>query len=435
MAQSIQARWRTKGEVWYARFRHPLTGERIERSSGCRAKRLAEEWLEREWLRLLKPEEAPLPEVSLADAVAQYLVARGRRIEAGAADADRPSTLDSRKRNWRGIIARLGADTPLSTITEEVVVAFREDRLAEVSAHTVYKLLCELRIFFRWCVERGYLRTSPADGVTVAFKTKKEDRAITPEEFARLHEALPSKRRPYVLLMVETGVRPGEEAEGILWGDVDPELQLIHIRGTKTEDADRFIPIREGFATYLEGLRNGVRDDQPIVERWSNSRRDLYRACEKAGVRRIRPYDLRHTYASWALQGGAPDSHVAKALGHSSTAMVHRVYGHLRPEHLRTVTAALPPTPCVPPPEKGLQDADPGGESGSGAAQDAESAAAELAPYLPQEGANSGRNRAKSGETGSRPNRRNHLNLKGIGVARDGIEPPTQGFSVPCSTC
>ena len=55
---------------------------------------------------------------------------------------------------------------------------------------------------------------------------------------------------------------------------------------------------------------------------------------------------------------------------------------HLRPEHLRTVTAALPATPCAPAPEKGRKKADPGVGSGSGAAQDGESAAAELAPYL-----------------------------------------------------
>lgn len=43
---------------------------------------------------------------------------------------------------------------------------------------------------------------------------------------------------------------------------------------------------------------------------------------------------LRHTFASWAVQAGVPLIKVAQALGHRSTQMVERHYGHLAPEHL-----------------------------------------------------------------------------------------------------
>jgi integrase len=37
----------------------------------------------------------------------------------------------------------------------------------------------------------------------------------------------------------------------------------------------------------------------------------------------------RHTFATDALERGVPDAHVAELLGHASTAMIHRHYGHL----------------------------------------------------------------------------------------------------------
>jgi integrase len=46
-------------------------------------------------------------------------------------------------------------------------------------------------------------------------------------------------------------------------------------------------------------------------------------------------HDLRHTFASRAIQRGAPLPELKHLLGHSSRAMVMR-YAHLSPEHLRS---------------------------------------------------------------------------------------------------
>jgi integrase len=48
--------------------------------------------------------------------------------------------------------------------------------------------------------------------------------------------------------------------------------------------------------------------------------------------------DLRHTFASWAVQRGASLHELKDLLGHSSLAMVMR-YAHLAPEVLRGETA------------------------------------------------------------------------------------------------
>jgi integrase len=51
-------------------------------------------------------------------------------------------------------------------------------------------------------------------------------------------------------------------------------------------------------------------------------------------------HDLRHTFASWAIQQGASLQQAKDLPGHHSLAMPLR-YGHLAPEHLRTAIARL----------------------------------------------------------------------------------------------
>jgi len=58
-----------------------------------------------------------------------------------------------------------------------------------------------------------------------------------------------------------------------------------------------------------------------------------YKALRRAGIHNFRWHDLRHTWASWHVQGGTP-LHVLQELGGwASYAMVQR-YAHLAAEHL-----------------------------------------------------------------------------------------------------
>jgi len=63
-------------------------------------------------------------------------------------------------------------------------------------------------------------------------------------------------------------------------------------------------------------------------------------------------HDLRHTFASWAVQRRVSLYELKELLGHSTLTMVKR-YAHLAPEHLRAAAAALDgvlaPTAVAPP--------------------------------------------------------------------------------------
>ena len=59
----------------------------------------------------------------------------------------------------------------------------------------------------------------------------------------------------------------------------------------------------------------------------------------------LEPADVGRLIAQCRQSFGIADAaqaHVARALGHANTTMLHRTYGHLRPEHLVEVVEALP---------------------------------------------------------------------------------------------
>ena len=70
--------------------------------------------------------------------------------------------------------------------------------------------------------------------------------------------------------------------------------------------------------------------------------RYFYKCLEKAGPRRIRFHDLRHTFATLLLQNGESLAYVKDQLGHSSIRTTVDTYGHLVPGANRQAVNKLP---------------------------------------------------------------------------------------------
>ena len=110
-----------------------------------------------------------------------------------------------------------------------------------------------------------------------------------------------------------------------------PVVAAIH--GTKTLASDRRIPVPSVFSPLLDrALRFG-----PPFDKWQNSRRDIVLACKRAGIPVATWNDLRRTFASLLVQLGVAPHVVARLLGHTTTAMVDKVYGRTTAETLGTL--------------------------------------------------------------------------------------------------
>jgi integrase len=147
-----------------------------------------------------------------------------------------------------------------------------------------------------------------------------------------------------VIFAGATGLRPGEWI-ALEWRDINLEARVLHVRRayrngnvkcTKTEASVRAVPLQ---AVALDALGRvpvgGATDLVFPAPRGGhfdlhNFRRRAWRPAQRAaGVTPLRRvYDLRHTFATFALRAGISTFDLSRYLGASLT-MIDRHYGHL----------------------------------------------------------------------------------------------------------
>jgi integrase len=142
-----------------------------------------------------------------------------------------------------------------------------------------------------------------------------------------------------------TGLRQAE-ALGLTWERVDRSRSVVVLEVTKSgrrreiplvDEADAVLRRR---APQAAGLVSGTSS-------WPSFRAYWEAAVQAAKLVNFHFHDLRHTFASWAIQRGATLPELKDLLGHSSLAMVMR-YAHLSPERLRSAVGRLSGMLAVP---------------------------------------------------------------------------------------
>jgi integrase len=164
---------------------------------------------------------------------------------------------------------------------------------------------------------------------------------------------------PMVVFAAATGLRPGELI-ALERRDVDREARVVYVRrsfahgrlqSTKTRRSMRAVPLQ---AIALEALeRRSARPETPLLFPaprggyldLHNFRRRVWKPAQlAAGIEPLRrPYDLRHTFATFALRAGISTFDLSRFMGASLT-MIDRHYGHLARdgrEHAATLLDSL----------------------------------------------------------------------------------------------
>ena len=102
----------------------------------------------------------------------------------------------------------------------------------------------------------------------------------------------------------------------------------------------RQVPLNDAADAVL--ARRGPKDSGLVFgsSNWNRYRSAWERTVTRAKLTDQHWHDLRHTFASWAVQRRVSLYELKELLGHASLTMVKRC-AHLAPEHLRAAAAAL----------------------------------------------------------------------------------------------
>lgn len=198
-------------------------------------------------------------------------------------------------------------------------------RTPESGKQTYGQYFRALRAFFRFLCERGELKENPMDGLKL-----KRSQLVLPllpsiELLARIDRIPLQRDRTILLLMLETGMRPGEILN-LREDQIDWEQGIITANG---KTGPRPVPFRQTvhkeLLKYYRIRRNPYHSPYFFLSRTGeqltlNALRQIFRRIKKAlKIKgRFYPYLARHIFATFALHNGANIDDVRRILGHSS---------------------------------------------------------------------------------------------------------------------
>lgn len=157
----------------------------------------------------------------------------------------------------------------------------------------------------------------------------------TEEELSKLYNAASDELKRVIVLGAYFGMRVGTcESASLKWSDVDFDNWVIRLRAAKKNHSEpiRVLPVPTQFRSlFLAWYQADGCDAEKTVTLNHHAAAKRWRTLlKKVGItRRIRPYDLRHAFATNALRRGIDIGTVAKLMGHTSTSMIVKYYQYV----------------------------------------------------------------------------------------------------------
>ena len=272
-----------------------------------------------------------------------------------SAAGNRPSTVQEKESH-----VRLYLNPALGSLRLDAVRGERVDRLFAglrrrgLSPKTCRNVRATLRRILASAVEWELIESIPA-----LPKIRVPDSSfdfLTREEAEQLVSTCRDVEvRTLLLFALHTGARAGEQL-AIEWGDVDFASRQVVFRRSSTRGIvgptksgrERWVPLTKALYAalrkhrHLRGPRVFCNADGSPLSIWQLHER-LWTACRRAGLRKVRWHDLRHSFASQLVIAGVPLRQVQDWLGHSTIAMTIR-YSHLAPGSGKEMIGALETT-------------------------------------------------------------------------------------------
>ena len=364
---------RKRGTYWEYRFDlATVDGKRKQHSkSGFRTKMEAMKAGTQALAKYNRGGEIAEPsQMSLADWVHRWL---DTTVRTGCT----ASTYDTYKRISQTIVLPVLGGYRLSSLSRIVISGFVGSLCSKGYARNSIRLaIAVLTSCLRSAVRLGLIDSFPRECFAIPKgyeKVSNKRKAITPEEFGKVVDAIPELYRPALYIGWMTGMRAGEIL-ALRWSDIDFDADTIHIERQIGKDvlsppkdgSERVIRMGKELHSYLYNLhqkqmRNeicygyhylvGEDPDSPIlIPKGEAKDTDPYRlvVCKESGDwlrynalrqrllyagRDVRVkcdmHTLRHTHATLLLEAGVPPKAVQQRLGHKTIKVTMEIYAHV----------------------------------------------------------------------------------------------------------
>jgi integrase len=278
-------------------------------------------------------------------------------------------TVDALLRSWPGL-----EQTRLSSITEQQcrqwAVGYLQSKRASghgwkteagktISASRFNNTLSSLCSICEIGIERGVVLANPALSVARVAPKAKPMRIPSRPDFQRIVAEIRSAEgavsqcsADLCEFLAYSGCRV-DESRWVKWPDLDRKRKQIWIAGhehTGTKSGEgRWIPIIPAMERLLDDLkanprypRSKARQAAGYVLAVRECQKAIDRACTKLSVQRFSHNDLRHLFATAAVEAGVDFGTLARWLGHQDGgALAAKTYSHLRSEHSAAMAAKV----------------------------------------------------------------------------------------------
>ena len=260
------------------------------------------------------------------------------------------------------ILSEIG-DLPLKSVRPIHCQSIMNNQIGMSKSH-ITKVYQELHFIFEKAVKNKLIHENPADDLAIPKGVKGTRQSITEKERnALLNAADNDPGYVLFLLMLLCGCRPSEAigAQGLDIQKVDG-VNLLHIRGTKTANADRMVPIPDNLyckikstkpfdfiAPNQEGRKHTESSYKRIVHRLKRDM-NIQMGCKVYRNQLIPPfplresfvpYDLRHTYCTDLARKGVDLRVAQKLMGHANISITADIYTNLTNTDIITGAAEL----------------------------------------------------------------------------------------------
>lgn len=322
MATKARDGFYKRGRFWWVRT-DPVSGK--PKSTKCRTIEAAHKWRAAQERKAADPSHAAAETAELGEWIERTIAMKRAAKKSAATLLVWEQKLGHFARIW-------GEGSPLSAITPVVIDAYVAQRRDEGAGDmTISRELAHLAQLLREaqraeCYAGDISKLRPGTLVPTYIP---RTRALSLVELGALLPKTTDKLGAFVRVSVALGLRRSE-AFRLRPEDIDLDVGIARIRGTKTKGAKRTVPI---LSTFIELLTDAL--PHLPAEYPNNLGRDLKAACARAGIAACTPNDLRRSHATLQLEAGVDRDVIRRMLGHSSTAMLDRVYGQPSVEALR----------------------------------------------------------------------------------------------------